>query len=191
MITPDGTVIAQDYDGLGKVRSEAARLICDPEEVVLDVDEDGVVHERYPGRSKTVQSDKDSADINVILDRMQVQGIGPSFNPSQPRFLDISSVGDYATALRQVREAKEYFFQLDAEDRARFNNSPALFLDAVNDPVQLKALIDEGVVVDGSVVGGPAKPVVDEIAVTVDREEKLAAERHQRKAKRPPESSST
>lgn len=159
MIAPDGTVIRQDYDGLGKAYSIAAQLICDPELVELVEDEHGVVLEVYPGRSKTRQSELDGADINVILERMGAQGVGPSFNVGQPRFLDISAVGDYRTALDQVREARAYFMELDAEDRARFNNDPAVFLDTVNDPVKLQALIDEGIVVDGSVVGGPP-PVV-------------------------------
>lgn len=158
---PDGTVMAQDYDGLAKARSRAARLMCDPELVVVSEDENGVITESYPGRSKTLQSEKDSADINKIIERMGAQGVGPILNPSQPRFLDISAVGDYRSALDQVREAGSYFMELDAEDRRRFNNDPAEFLDTVNDPAKLQALIDEGIIVDGSIVGGPP-PVVPE-----------------------------
>lgn len=146
-----------------KERSKKAALFCDPDLEVTSVDEDGVVVTVYPGRSKTRQSDAESADINVILERMGTQGIGPVFNPDVPRFLDISAVGDYRTALEQVRAARSYFFELDAEDRARFGNEPAKFLDAVNDPVQLAALIAEGIVVDGSIVGGPP-PVVPAVS---------------------------
>lgn len=154
---PDGTVWREPYDGLQKVVSEKARLICDPDEVVLETElkgEDIVEVERYPGRSLTRQSEKDSADINVIVDRMARQGIGPVLNPREPRFLDISEVGSFREAFDQVRDARAYFMELDAEDRRRFRDDPAVFLDTINDPVKLQALIDEGIIVDGSIVGG-------------------------------------
>lgn len=142
-----------------KAISQASRLVCDPEVVELRVDANDPDAERlievYPGRSMTRQSDADGADINKILDRMSAQGVGLVLNPLEPRFLDISDVGDYRTCISQVREARSYFMQLDAEDRARFNNRVENFLDAVTDPVKLAALIAEGVVVDGSIVGGP------------------------------------
>lgn len=144
--------------------SLAARLICDPELVELRVDANDPDGKRlievYPGRSKTRQSDADGADIHKILDRLQASGIGPQFNPNPARFLDISSMGNFREAVEQVREATAYFSQLDAEDRARFNNDAALFLDTVNDPVKLSQLIAEGVIVDGTIVGGP--PVAPE-----------------------------
>lgn len=180
MILPDGTILRQDYDGM---RPNGA-LICDPDFIVLTTDDDGVITETYPGRSKTRQSDADSADINKILNRMSMQGIGPIFNPAEPKFLDITAVGDFRSALDQVRNANSYFMELDAEDRAKFNNDPAVFLDVVNDPVKLRALIDEGIIVDGSIVGGPVVPPVDEVSVALDREESLAVGRFERKSRR-------
>lgn len=142
-----------------KAISQASRLICDPDLVELRIDANDPECERlievYPGRSLTRQSDADGADINKILERMSAQGVGPQFNPNPARFLDISQVGNFREAVSQVREARAYFMQLDAEDRARFNNDPALFLDTVTDPVKLQELIKEGVVVDGTIVGGP------------------------------------
>lgn len=155
-VLPDGTEIAMEYDGLAKERSRVAALACNPDLVVLSEDEEGRVIESYPGRSKTRQSEKDSADINVIIKRMEGQGIGPILPQGEARFLDISEVSDYRSAVHQIRDARSYFMELDPIDRRdRFDNKVENFLDTVSDPVRLQQLIAEGIVVDGTIVGGP------------------------------------
>lgn len=95
--------------------------------------------------SKTRQSELDAADINKILKRFEKSGILPMTN-REGAYLDVSEVGDYRSALEQVRKADEYFAGLPADSRAIFENDPAVFLDAVNDPTQLHKLVDAGVV---------------------------------------------
>lgn len=161
MQLPDGTIIAQDYDGLAGVRSDAAALACDPDKVLYELTEDGdevlprdergQPVEIYPGRSKTVQADKDSTDINLIVARFEKQGIAPLVN-REGAYLDVSEVPDFRGALEQVRIAREYFDLLPAKSRAIFRNDPAEFMDAVKDDVRLEDLIKAGVVKESEVI---------------------------------------
>lgn len=80
-----------------------------------------------PGRTR--QSDKAACDINNIIKRFVREGFVTHIARQQPRFLDVSEVGDYRSALHQVRAAEEYFAALPAKLRARFGNDPARFLD--------------------------------------------------------------
>lgn len=104
--------------------------------------------------SMTRQSDADAADINKIVSRFERSGVMP-LTAREGRFLDVSEVGDYRSALEQVRRANEYFETLPASSRAMFGNDPAVFLDKVNDPAALQLLVDAGVVPKDEV-----KPVV-------------------------------
>lgn len=113
--------------------------------------------------SLTRQSEKDQADINVILRRAEKQGIMPLMR-REGEYLDLSSVPDYREALDQVRVADEYFMSLPADSRAKFGNDAAAFLDAVNDPAQLQGLIDDGILPKGEVVPAPVAPVVPPVA---------------------------
>lgn len=83
--------------------------------------------------TKTRQSEKDSADINVIVKRFAAQGV-ISLNSKPGLFLDVSEMGDYREAVEQVRQADEFFMQLSSAVRKRFDNDPAVFLDFVSNP---------------------------------------------------------
>lgn len=82
----------------------------------------------------TVQSDKDSCDINVILAQAQRSGVLQSVNSATPRFIDVSDCPDYATAIKAVRVAEDAFMLLPASLRAELDNDPARFVDFVADP---------------------------------------------------------
>lgn len=96
------------------------------------------------GPSMTRQSDLAASDINNIVKRYMREGVLP-YSPRQGGYLDVSEVGDYRSAVEQVRAVEKFFGNLPAELRAKFKNDPAEFLDAVNDPDQLELLMAEGV----------------------------------------------
>lgn len=102
------------------------------------------------GESKTRQADLDSSDINKIVKRFERDGVMP-LTGREGIYMDVSEIGDYRSALEQVRKAEEYFETLPAESRAMFSNDPAEFLDKVNDPSQLELLVKAGVVPAGEV----------------------------------------
>lgn len=169
MILPDGTEIAQDYDGGAGRRSDAAALYCNPDYVVVDEfgelpkDERGNPVEIYPGRSKTIQADLDSTDINKIVERFAKQGIVPLAN-REGAYLDVTEVPDYRGAAEQVRLANEYFERLPASSRAIFHNSPAEFMDAVKDDSRIDDLLKAGVLVEDDIVE-VVPPVVPPVVV--------------------------
>jgi len=74
-------------------------------------------------------SQKDACDINNIVRRFVRDGFISHLSKGVPVFADVSEVGDYRSALEQVRAAQEYFAGLPAKVRSRFRNDVAVFLD--------------------------------------------------------------
>lgn len=97
-----------------------------------------------PGRTK--QAMKDECDVNLIVARYVRDGLVTHLAKGQPRYLDVSEVGDYRSAIEQVRAVEDFFDALPAKVRAYFQNDPAAFLDTMSDPakaVQLDKLGQE------------------------------------------------
>ena len=86
------------------------------------------------GKGLTKQTDKDSADINVILRKYEKTGSLPDMILREPKYGDFSDVLSYQDALNLVMHAEEQFAALDAQVRKRFDNEPAEFLAFCNDP---------------------------------------------------------
>lgn len=81
--------------------------------------------------SRTVQSGKDDANINVIVKRFGLTGqIKP--NNVQPFYGDFSGVDDYQDAHNRLIAAKAAFAELPATTRERFANDPANLIRFVN-----------------------------------------------------------
>lgn len=108
--------------------------------------------------SMTRQSELDSTDINKIVARFDRAGL--PLPTGESRFLDVSEVPDFRSALEQVQRANEYFMTLPAKSRALFENDPAIFLDRVSDPAQLALLVEAGVVPKDEVKAVEAPDVV-------------------------------
>lgn len=106
--------------------------------------------------SLTVQSERDDADIQVILARFQVEGTA-RLNESQAMFADITEFTDYADAMRNLRVAEHSFMELPSKVREIFNHDVAEWLDASHDPEKRDALIAAGYL-DGPESSGPASP---------------------------------
>ncbi|WNK14424.1 MAG: internal scaffolding protein [Microvirus sp.] len=108
--------------------------------------------------SLTVQSEKDDADINVLLARFGVTGQMPQ-GFRTPSYGDFTAAADgFQAALHVVMEAEENFLKLDAKVRARFNNSPQELLDFVSKADNLDEAIKLGLVPER--VPAPAAPAV-------------------------------
>lgn len=73
---------------------------------------------------KTVQSDRDEADINKIIARFEKAGMITSLNKSQPFYGDVSSFDGLQNAFIQVQDAEELFMGMSAQIRERFDNDP-------------------------------------------------------------------
>lgn len=84
---------------------------------------------RVPGVSRTKQEFKDECDVNNIIRRFHKENLVRHLARGVPRYLDVSEIGDFRTAVDQVRAATEFFEGLPAKVRAKFENNPALFLD--------------------------------------------------------------
>jgi phage internal scaffolding protein len=84
--------------------------------------------------SRTVQSEAETVNINSIVARARAGGSVPGLEGRQPRYIDVSEVGDYREALHRVRAAQEAFMELPAIVRARFENDPARLLVFLGDP---------------------------------------------------------
>lgn len=83
--------------------------------------------------SLTKQSFKDECDINRILARYQATGQIPNINALPPEFLDVTGM-DFQEHQNFMLEAKGMFDAMPSSLRARFHNSPALFLDFCSNP---------------------------------------------------------
>lgn len=108
--------------------------------------------------SRTNQSSKDEADINVIVRRFGITGAMPQ-NVRLPMYGDFTDVVDFQTAQNAVIAARESFMQIPADVRARFNNDPQEFLEFVNDPNNLEEMYKLGLAKKPEAPVDPAPPV--------------------------------
>lgn len=84
------------------------------------------------------------ADINVIVKRFGISERMPVV-PADPRFYgDLGDVPDLGTALRRVNEARDRFMALPVDLRNRFQNSPAVLWDFVNNPANAEEAVRLG-----------------------------------------------
>lgn len=79
------------------------------------------------------QSFKDECDINKIMAKFVKTGMITHVNRFEGSYGEVPSQ-TYHEAMEVVREANEMFMEVPAAIRQKFGNSPAAFLDFVNDP---------------------------------------------------------
>lgn len=101
------------------------------------------------GKSLTLQSQAQEADINVIVKRFGMTGELPQV-AVPPSFGNFDVELDYRTALDVIRAADRSFMQLDAAVRARFLNDPARFVEFCEDPKNLEEMRRMGLAVQAS-----------------------------------------
>ena len=93
--------------------------------------------------SKAVQSQKDDADINVIVKRFGVTGQLPAA-VLLPEYGDFTGIDNYRDAIEAVRTAEEEFLKIPSEVRAKFNHDPQAWLEYVNNPANQQWLAENG-----------------------------------------------
>ncbi len=86
------------------------------------------------GKIGAKQSFKDECDVNSILARYAKTGLLTPVVSRPGIFVDVSEVGDYRTAIENVRSAEALFMEIPSGIRAEFDNDPAKFLDFCTDP---------------------------------------------------------
>jgi hypothetical protein len=97
--------------------------------------------------SLTVQAHAVDADINVMLERFRVTGQVSEGSIRVPEFGDFSGVTDFQSALHVLSDATDNFNKLDAKVRARFQNSPQLFMEFCADKENLDDMRKMGLAV--------------------------------------------
>lgn len=90
--------------------------------------------------SRTIQSDRNKAEIKNILARYEATGIIDHMRDVDLQYRDVSEFTDLADAMQQAKEAERVFLQLPPELRNVFENDVVNWLDAAHDPEKIEAL---------------------------------------------------
>lgn len=94
----------------------------------------------------TQQSQKDDADINVIIERVK-RGAQVPFSERVPRYGDMTEVPrDLRVALNQLEFARNLFMSLDPIVRFRFGNDPVSMLEFLCDGKNRQEAIELGLI---------------------------------------------
>lgn len=139
-----GVICRCHGDGLGDIISDMTALECKDE-------------------SLADQSQKDDADINVIVARALAGQQLPDVRA--PQYGDFSEIGDYRSAVTAVREMEERFMTLPAKVRARFENDPQALLEFCSD----EANRDEAIALGLAFVPKPVPEVIQKVQIVGDK----------------------
>jgi phage internal scaffolding protein len=94
-------------------------------------------------KSLTDQSQKDSCDVNRIVDSFMKSGVLPQF-VGNPMYGDFDDQPSYQEACNIVNVATQQFMGLDAKVRARFGNDPGQFLAFCTDASNIDEMVKLG-----------------------------------------------
>lgn len=100
--------------------------------------------------SKTIQSQKDEADINNIVRMFGVTGRLPE-GVRVPTYGDFSLVDDYRSAIDAITAAEQSFMAMPADTRSKFQNDPQQFLEFCTDERNLDEMRKMGLAVPKTV----------------------------------------
>lgn len=98
-----------------------------------------------PGEGRTKQSFKAEADINNIMARYQKTGVLDFMARHEPQYADCTGL-EFEAGMQLIARAKSMFEDLPSSLRARFENSPAKFLDFCHDEKNLPEMRTMGLV---------------------------------------------
>lgn len=103
------------------------------------------VYPRTGKHSKTKQSFKSECDIGRIVNQFQSTGLVTHVTREPGRYA-FASAQTFDESMRIVAEANSQFAELPAKIRSHFENNPAKFLDAVDDPERKAELQELGLI---------------------------------------------
>lgn len=131
--------------------------------------ETGLGDEGVP--SKTVQSEKDSADINVIVKRFGVTRQLPQ-GVRTPTFGDFEGVNDFQSAMNAIRSAEESFMAMPSGVRSRFENDPQKFVEFCSNEENLDELRKMGLAMPAKepIIPPVVAPVVPPVTTEVKKD---------------------
>lgn len=92
----------------------------------------------------TVQSQRDEADINKIVQRLQKGANSVRINGKEPFYGDVSDISGLQEALIVVQKSNDLFLQYPAELREKFDNDPVKFVEFMENPDNLDEAIKLG-----------------------------------------------
>lgn len=92
---------------------------------------------------RTKQSFKDECDINNIMSRFARTGVLDFAARNEPRYGDCTGL-DFTESMQRVAAANTLFQELPAKLRDRFKNSPAEFLDFVQNDANREEAMELG-----------------------------------------------
>ena len=95
------------------------------------------------GELITEQNTKDDADINLVLQRYDRDGVITHTSTRKGTYDDIPSI-DFQQAQEIIANANSMFEQFPAHVRAEFDNSPEKFLKAAEDPSKKDLFVELG-----------------------------------------------
>lgn len=96
-----------------------------------------------PEESLTLQSEKDEADINLLVKRFGVVGLAER-QVRRPTYGDFTGVSNYQEAMNALIAANESFMKMPATVRERFHNDPAEFVEFCSNEENLEELREMG-----------------------------------------------
>ena len=112
--------------------------------------------------TKTKQSFRDECDINSIMARHQRTGAITHLQNHQGQYGFASGI-DFHESMNIVTKAQSMFNELPSSIRTKFENSPAKFLDFVQEPKNADELVSLGLAYPGIAEPGvPGEKPVDD-----------------------------
>lgn len=98
----------------------------------------------FPENGLTQQHFRDEVDVNTIVRRFGVSGVVPVAR-ELAEYGDFSEVGSFHDAMNAVTSGREAFARLPANLREQFDNDPAVFWEALQDPANDEEFVKLGV----------------------------------------------
>ena len=107
-------------------------------------------------RGRTIQSDRDAADINKIIARFEKGQNVVRMNGREPFYGDVSDLDGLADAKMKILAADELFMSYNADIRERFDNDPVKLVEFLGDERTRNEAIELGLI--DRPVEAPASP---------------------------------
>lgn len=89
----------------------------------------------FTKKTKTMESEKDSCDVNRIMNHYLRYGVVPDgVTVKTPKFGDFSNIPTFQDAQNMMRQAEDVFLRVPIEIRRACDHNAAKVMDFLNDP---------------------------------------------------------